>query len=64
LAPFGEKKTTQTIPILIVTDALVMGDYGEGQCPVCALKAGADFFPNKSTEFERVAKLPRGLMRR
>jgi hypothetical protein len=58
LAPLGEKKTIQAMPILIVNDGLVMGGYSEGQCTLCAINAGADFFPNKSTEFERLAELP------
>lgn len=62
--PLGEKKTTQTMPILIVDNGLVTGGYGEGQCTLCVINAGADFFPNKSTEFERLAELPWGLMRR
>ena len=56
----GEKKTTQTMPSLIVNDGLVMGGYGEDQCTACAINAGADFFPNKSPKFDRLAELPWG----
>lgn len=52
------------MPILIVNDGLVMGGYGEGQCTVCAINAGADFLPNKSTKFERLTELPGVRLRR
>lgn len=48
------------MPSLIVNDGLVMGGYGEDQCTACAINAGADFFPNKSPKFERLAELPWG----
>ena len=46
VVPLAEKRTTQTMPILIVDDG------------------PAIFFLDKSTEFGRLAKLPRVLRRR
>jgi hypothetical protein len=46
------------MPILIFDDEPVTGGYREGQCTLRAINAGADFFPNESTKFERLAELP------
>ena len=60
----GEKITAQTMPILVVDDGPLMGGYGKGECTLCAINAGTDFFPIKSPELERLTELPWGLKRR